>query len=204
MTLTAFLAVAFLHFMAAMSPGPAILMSARIGVTEGLRSGAAVAVGIGIGGVVWAAAALSGLAVLFEVAPTLLTAFKILGGGYLLWLAWKTWKGANIQLDVTETGLAPRSPWAAFRLGLFTQLSNPKPAVMFTAIFAGTVPPGTTWPVYAALLLVVFFNETLWNVLVARIFSFERTKRGYIGMKSVIDRSFGGLLALLGVKIAAT
>jgi len=50
----------------------------------------------------------------------------------------------------------------------------------------------------------VFANEALWNSFVARVFSFPATKRRYISLKSMIDRSFGGLLALLGVKIAAT
>jgi threonine/homoserine/homoserine lactone efflux protein len=60
MTLTAFLAVSFLHLMAAISPGPAVLMSARTGVTEGLRTGFFLALGIGAGGVIWAMAALFG------------------------------------------------------------------------------------------------------------------------------------------------
>ena len=85
-----------------------------------------------------------------------------------------------------------------------TQLANPKPAILFSAIFVGTVPQGTAPWVYAALLCVVFANEALWNSFVARVFSFPATKRRYISLKSMIDRSFGGLLALLGVKIAAT
>ncbi|MGV8954068.1 MAG: LysE family transporter, partial [Cypionkella sp.] len=88
MTLTAFLAVALLHLMAAISPGPAVLMSARTGVTEGLRTGAFLAMGIGAGAVVWAAAALFGLAVLFQAAPALLWALKIAGGLYLIHMAW--------------------------------------------------------------------------------------------------------------------
>jgi hypothetical protein len=69
MTLAAFLAVAFLHLMAAISPGPAVLMAARTGVTEGLRTGFFLACGIGAGGVVWALAALFGLNLVFEAAP---------------------------------------------------------------------------------------------------------------------------------------
>ncbi len=53
-------------------------------------------------------------------------------------------------------------------------------------------------------LLLVFANDTLWNVFVARLFSFDRSRQAYLGMKSRLDRCFGGLLALLGVKIAAT
>jgi threonine/homoserine/homoserine lactone efflux protein len=203
MTLTAFLTVAVLHLMAAISPGPAVLMSARTGVTEGMRTGALLAIGIGAGGVVWASAALFGLALVFRAAPALLWGLKIGGGLYLIWMAWGLWHSADQPLVMSEPA-TPRSPLSAFRLGLVTQLANPKPAVLFSAIFIGTVPPGTSGWVIAALLAVVFLNETLWNTFVARIFSFNRSRRVYISLKSVIDRSFGGMLAVLGLKIAAT
>lgn len=202
MTSSAFLAVAILHLMAAISPGPAVLMSARTGLTEGLRIGAFLAAGIGVGGVIWASAALFGLALLFELAPALLWALKISGGLYLLWMAWKMWTTADQPLDTSVQSTTPRTALSAFRLGLMTQLANPKPAVLFSAIFIGTVPVGTALWVIGALLLVVFLNEAVWNILVARIFSLDRTRRGYISLKSVIDRLFGGLLAILGLKIA--
>lgn len=204
MTLTAFLAVALLHLMAAISPGPAVLMAARTGVTEGMRTGAFLAAGIGAGAVIWAAAALFGLNIVFQAAPTLLWALKIGGGLYLLWMARAMWAEARRPLDLAQSGRPPRGAGAAFRLGLFTQLANPKPAVLFSAIFVGTVPQGTPAWVYAALLTVVFLNEAVWNTIVARIFSLERTRAGYISMKTLIDRAFGGMLALLGLKIAMT
>ncbi|MDO9527313.1 MAG: LysE family transporter [Gemmobacter sp.] len=204
MTLAAFLAVAALHLMAAISPGPAVLMAARTGVTEGFRTGAYLALGIGVGGVIWAAAALFGLGLVFQAAPSLLLGLKIVGAAYLVWMAWGLWRDADQPLDVTAPTSLPRTPASAFRLGVLTQLANPKPAVLFSAIFIGTVPPGTSVFVFAALLAVVFLNETLWNIAVARIFSLDRTRAVYISLKSVIDRIFGGLLAALGVKIAAS
>ena len=204
MTLAAFLAFALLTLFAAVSPGPAVLMAARTGLTEGFRTGAFLAAGIGAGAVVWASAALFGLGVVFAYAPALLWALKLGGGAYLCWMAWKLWRHAADPLETADTRPLPRSALSAFRLGLFTQLANPKPAVMFSAIFLGTVPPETPVWVLAALLAVVFLNETLWNTVVARIFSLDRTRAGYISLKTVIDRSFGGLLALLGVKIAVT
>lgn len=201
---TAFLTVTTLSLFAAISPGPAVLMAARTGLSEGFRTGAMLAVGIGAGGVFWAAAAMFGLNILFAAAPALLSALKIGGGAYLIWLGLKLWRGAKIPFDTTDTRAVPRSPLSAFRLGLITQLANPKPAVLFSAIFLGTVPPSTPIWVYAALLLVVMCNETVWNILVARIFSTSATRARYISLKCIIDRSFGGLLGLLGVKVALT
>ncbi|MFN3606834.1 MAG: LysE family translocator, partial [Cypionkella sp.] len=204
MTLAAFLAFAALSLFAAISPGPAVLMAARTGLTEGFKTGAMLAVGIGAGAVVWASAAMFGLNILFAAAPALLWALKIGGGAYLIWMGVRLWRGAAQPFDTSGPSALPRSPLSAFKLGLMTQLANPKPAVMFSAIFLGTVPQGTPIWVYGALLATVMANETIWNIAVARIFSLDRTRARYISAKSIIDRAFGGLLGLLGVKIAAT
>ncbi|MDB9838557.1 LysE family translocator [bacterium] len=204
MTLAAFLTIAFLHLLAAISPGPAVIMAARTGVSEGLRTGVFLALGIGVGAVVWAAAALFGLGLVFAAAPSLLWVLKIGGAAYLMWLAFHLWRDADKPLLDMQSDKPPRSAASAFRLGVYTDLANPKTAAMFSAIFIGTVPPATPLWVYAALLVVVFLNEALWCMLVARIFSLQKSRTAYLSLKSIIDKTFGGLLALLGVKIAAT
>jgi threonine/homoserine/homoserine lactone efflux protein len=204
MTLTAFLAFAFLTLMGAISPGPAVLMSARTGLNEGFRTGAFLAIGIGAGAVFWAACAMSGLGLLFAWAPSLLIGLKLAGGGYLLWIGFTLWRDAAKPFVTADASPTPRSPVSALWLGLVTQLTNPKPVVLLSAIFLGTVPPGTPLWQRAALLAVLFTFETTWNILVARIFSLDRTRAAYISLKTIIDRAFGGMLILLGLKVAAT
>ena len=204
MTLAAFATAWFIQLLAAASPGPAILMAARTGVTQGFRTGVWLSIGIGLGALFWAVAALFGLAVLFRVAPALLWGFKIAGGLFLCWIAFQMWRHAAEPMVMADDGAIPPTPLAALRLGLWTQLSNPKPAVFFGAVFVSTVPPGTTLPWIALLLLAVFLNELACTVLVARAFSFAAPRRVYARLKTGIDRSFGAILALLGLKIAAT
>jgi len=36
------------------------------------------------------------------------------------------------------------------------------------------------------------------------LFSIEHIRRGYLRLKHIIDRGFGGILALLGLKVAFT
>jgi threonine/homoserine/homoserine lactone efflux protein len=204
MTAAAFLAIVGLLALGAISPGPAVLMSARTGLTEGFRTGAFLAMGIGLGAVFWAGAALVGLAALFELLPSLLWAFKILGALFLVWVAVGMWRAADQPLVLADGTAPPRTALSALWLGIATQLTNPKPVVLLSSIFVGLVPPDTPLWVKLALLAVLFVNETVWNILVARIFSLDRTRLVYLGAKTLIDRCFGGFLALLGVKIAMT
>jgi threonine/homoserine/homoserine lactone efflux protein len=203
-TASAFLAAWFIHLLAAASPGPTILMAARIGVTDGMRSAAFLSLGFGIGIMVWALAALSGLALLFQAAPALFWTFKIAGGLFLVWIAFQMWRHASEPLPEATASGAARTPLSALRLGLATQLSNPKPALFFGAVFLGTVPPDASPQAIALLLFAMFMNEIVCTAGVARIFSLERSRAIYAGLKSAIDRVFGGILALLGLKLALT
>ena len=204
MTLAAFATAWFIHLLAAASPGPSILMAARTGVTHGFRSGVWLSVGLAIGALFWAVAALFGLAVLFQIVPTLLWVFKIFGAVFLIWIAIKMWRQATTPLVFDQTGNTPGTPLSAFRLGVMTQLSNPKPAVFFGAVFVSTIPAGTGLGWIGLILLAVFLNEVTCASVVARAFSFPGPRRAYQRFKTTIDRSFGGILALLGLKIATT
>lgn len=206
MTLAAFIAIYFVHLAAAISPGPAVLLAARTSLREGMARGVYLSIGLGLGACIWAIAALFGLAVLFQIAPMLLTVLKAVGAAYLGYLAYKMWRHAAEPMEMTlkNTGKAPRSNLGMVLLGITTQFANPKPAIFFGAIFVGFVPPHPSALTIAIILAIIFINDTGWNVIVSRIFSLERTRKGYFSLKTVIDRTFGGLLALLGLKIALT
>ncbi|RVV98838.1 LysE family translocator [Mesobaculum littorinae] len=202
MSLATFLSIAAIHLLAAISPGPSFVLSARISASEGFRTGAALAFGFGIGAAIWAAAALLGLAVLFEVLPQLFLVLKLAGAAFLIWIAISMWRHADAPIDRPDPDAPPRGIAAAVRLGLATFLANPKPAVFFGAVFVGLVPADAGPLALCALLAVIFVNETLWYVLVARLLSTGRARAAYTRAKATIDRLFGGLIAMFGLRIA--
>jgi threonine/homoserine/homoserine lactone efflux protein len=205
MTLAAFLSILVLHLMGAISPGPAFVMTVRTAAVEGFRTAAFAALGLGVGAVAWALAALLGLNLLFEIAPAALFAFKLLGAGFLLWIAWQTFRHADVPLPAMGGGgPAPRSARSAFRLGVFTQLANPKVAVFFGAIFVGMLPQGAPRWVMAAILGMILLDEWLWYAFVARVFSLARVRAGFGRAKAWVDRAFGMAIAVFGIRIAAT
>jgi threonine/homoserine/homoserine lactone efflux protein len=204
LTLGALATIWFVHLLAAASPGPATQMAARTGVTESFITGMWLSLGIGMGALVWALAALFGMATLFVLAPSLLWGFKIAGGAFLCWLAFQMWRHASEPFQAHKPGAIPRGAGSAFRLGVLTQLSNPKPAVFFGAVFVNTIPAGTSLFWIGVILGLVLINELICTIAVARAFSFEGPRLAYLRLKTVVDRSFGGMLALLGIKIAAS
>lgn len=202
MTVAAFVAIVLIHLAAAISPGPSFVVAVRTAVSSGFGTATALAFGFGLGAVLWAFAAMAGLALVFELVPALFTALKFVGAGFLMWIAFQMWRHASEPMEMTAKNGKTLSNWQAVRFGFLTFASNPKPAVFFGAVFVGLVPVDTplTWRI--AILVAVFLNETLWYILVARLFSLARARTIYLGLKTTIDRIFSGFLVLLGLKIA--
>lgn len=205
MTLAAFASILLLHLMGAMSPGPAFVMTVRTAAVEGFRPAAFAALGLATGAVIWALAALLGLTALFQVAPAALLALKLAGAAYLIWLALQMLRHAEAPLPQVEAeGPTPRTIGSAFRLGLLTQLANPKIAVFFGAVFVGMVPQDASVLAMAAILAMIFVNEALWYGFVGRVFSLTWVRAAYGRAKRWVDRAFGVLIGGFGIKIAAT
>jgi threonine/homoserine/homoserine lactone efflux protein len=203
MSATVFLSILALHFVAAMSPGPSFVVSVRTAASEGFRPAAGLAVAFGLGALIWAMAALFGLAIVFEVMPKAYLGFKIAGGLFLIWIGYKTIRHAPDPMPQASALDTPRSMISALRLGLLTQLANPKPAIFFGAVFAGLIPPDTPMTLRALLLFFVFFNESMWYLFVAAVFSRKKARDMYTRAKLWTDRALGGMIALFGLKIAA-
>src|SRR3954462_4990479 len=163
----------------AISPGPSFILVARTAIAVSRLDGLAAALGMGLGASFFAGAALLGLHAVLGV-PSVYTALKLLGGAYLLYLAFRLWRGAGEPIAVPEaSGAVPASVLKSFFLGLGTQVSNPKTAVVYASIFAALLPTGQTWSSGSVLVCLIFAVETAWYALLAVAFSAERPRQGY-------------------------
>ena len=124
--IAALLGIAVPLSLGAASPGPSFLMVARTAAAHGRGHALRAALGMGLGGLLFALAALVGLNAVFRAVPALYIAFKVLGGAYLCFLGLRIWRGASRPLeDGAAYGAVERSR-SSFLLGLTTQISNPK------------------------------------------------------------------------------
>jgi threonine/homoserine/homoserine lactone efflux protein len=187
----------------AASPGPSFVLVARIAVADRRASGMAAAFGMGLGGVIFASLALAGLIALLTQVEWLYLILRVAGGAYLLYLAWRLWRGAGQPLAMAGAAGQPRGLRRAFMLGLVTQLSNPKTAVVYAGIFAALLPAAP--PLWLALALppLIFCVECGWYSIVATVFSAARPRAAYLRGKGWIDRLAGGVMGLLGLRLIA-
>ncbi|QDO97501.1 LysE family translocator [Ferrovibrio terrae] len=190
----------------AISPGPSFVLVARTAIAGSRGAGLGTALGMGLGGLTFATLALLGLIALLAQVAWLYLGLKILGGLYLLYLGWRLWRGAREPLAVDTSGQAGQGAgqgfWRAALLGLVTQLSNPKTAVVYAGIFAALLP-AQPLPLWLAVTLpaAIFTVEFVWYALVATAFSAGGPRRLYLGGKTWIDRLAGGVMAALGLRL---
>lgn len=184
------------------SPGPSFVMVARTAVASSRRHGLQAALGMGVGGVFFAVAALLGLQAVLLAVPSLYLGLKILGGLYLCYLGVRIFIGASAPLVVDETGDAPRTPvLRAFWLGLVTQVSNPKTAVVYASVFAALLPPSISAAFAVAVVVSVFVVESAWYALVAYVLSSAGPRRAYLACQAWVDRLAGAVMFGLGVRL---
>jgi threonine/homoserine/homoserine lactone efflux protein len=184
------------------SPGPSFVMVARVAVASSRIRALATALGMGVGGTIFGAAALLGLQSVLLAVPALYAALRVVGGLYLCYLGFLIFRSARQSLAaVADSGKGSSRPLTAFWLGLTTQLSNPKAAIVYASVFAAFLPASFTLGFAAALLAAVLFVETGWYVLVALLFSSSGPQRAYLSCKSWVDRAAGAVMFALGLKL---
>lgn len=202
MTLTALASLAVFQLLIAMSPGPAAVLTIRTAASEGVRSALMLSIGLALGVMLWALAALAGLSLVFELMPWVQTALRIIGGLFVIWIGVSLWCHASPQMPTPGT-LAPRTAGSGLWLGVWTNLANPKALACFAAVFAGVLPVGMTWVDGALILAVVFTIETGWYACVAMAFSRPTPRRLYGRIKASAERCFGAALGVFGTRVAA-
>jgi len=189
----------------AMSPGPSFILVARNAIGLSRANGIATAIGMGVGGIIFAGVALCGLYTLLAAVGWLYIALKFAGGSYLVYLAFKIWRGAGEPINVGGSSERSNRRWhRSFWIGLTTQLSNPKTAIVYGSIFAALLPQHPPTWCYFALPPLVLGIEGGWYTVVALCFSSQRPRELYIRSKKWIDRLAASAIATLGIRLIVT
>ena len=192
------------HMLAAASPGPSFVLVAQIAASRSRAAALVATAALTVGAALWAAAALFGLQSLFKHADWLYLTLRIGGGLYLLWLAYQlirhAGKGELSAPDGDEQSAADMR--GIFWKALLVQLSNPKVIVFFSGIMAALLPRDLSPQSAVVVVMIVAFNEFVWYALVSLLFSGGRARQIYRGARVWIERVTGGVLAVLGLRLA--
>ena len=189
------------------TPGVDFLLTVSRTLTGGVRAGAAAALGITAGCVGHLLAAAFGLAALLGVHPQAFRLIQWVGAAYLAWLAIGMLKGAWRRGDPAAPpapGVGQRSWWADFRIGVLTNVLNPKVALFFLAFLPQFVPAASphktaSFLLLGALALLQGFAFLMLLVGLASRLSRLKTSQG---LRRLLNTLGGGLFLVLALRVA--
>ncbi len=196
------------------SPGPDVLLVIRQSLLAGSRHGVAVAFGAASGSLIWGLASVVGLAHVVGSSPVVFAAVQYAGAAYCVILG--AWTVAAAQSPTRNRGQvaacgtwspvehASTTPSHAFRLGMASDLLNPKVGVFYLALvpqFISVEADVVAWSVtlVAVELAVAVVTMAGYAILAARV-------RSMITSPSVVRRTeqlLGCALLAVGAKVAS-
>jgi threonine efflux protein len=181
------------------SPGPANIAVALISMRMGRRKSLVFGLGLSVGFAFWGLVAATGMGALLQSSIYVLSTLKILGGLYLLWLAFQAGRTAIRGNPIDQT-VPDEGRW--FWRGLILNLSNPKAVLAWMATLSFGLGAGMS-PDGAALQLVVATGLGMAIGLLnyqayALAFSMPWLMRAYQRFHRWVEGSVAALFSLAG------
>lgn len=127
------IAFAFVALGMVLTPGPNMIYLISRSISQGPAAGLVSLAGVALGFCVYMISAVLGLTALLFAVPYAYDAIRIAGALYLAWLAWGALRPDG-RSPFLVAPLAAHRPWRLFAMGLFTNLLNPKAAVLYLAL----------------------------------------------------------------------
>lgn len=196
--LTLFTTIALAHVLAVMSPGPDFAMVTRQTLAHGRGAGLWTAWGIAAGIIFHVAYGLFGLGWLIEKFPLLLDLLRYTGAAFLLYMGWGALRAQPVNVQESKPDRTPAAR-ENFRIGVLTNLLNPKATMFFVALFAAVITTQT--PVWLRLSLGAWIVVTTgaWFSFVAVTLGHPRVREKLTAYAHWIDRVMGAILIALAL-----
>ncbi len=142
----------------ALTPGPDVLLVVTIAAKEGFKKAMQLTLGLASGVIFHTLLIILGFSAIIIASPHAMTAIAVFGAGYLLYLAWLTWRHRGDAIHTDANKIQGSYYWR----GVIMNISNPKVLLFFLALFpqfAQLDQPGYHWRI--AMLGVIFIVVTL-------------------------------------------
>ena len=124
----------------AIAPGPDNVFVLTQSALHGKASGLVVVFGLCTGLLVHTGAVAFGVAVLFQASALAFTLLKVIGAGYLLYLAWQIFRVSPEHIHMNNN--PQRSLATLYRRGIIMNVTNPKVSIFFLAFLPQFADPG--------------------------------------------------------------
>jgi RhtB (resistance to homoserine/threonine) family protein len=195
----------FLNLLAAMSPGPDFIMAVKNSLCYSRRTGIYISIGIGLGIGIHITYCAIGIGYIISKSIIAFNIIKFLGAAYLVYMGINSVisKGSKIEL-FEEKKSADMTRLRAIKTGFLTNVLNPKATLFFLGLFTFVVKATTPGYIIFVMALLMIATAMGWFTLVAIFFTQSHIRNTFLKFEKIFNKIFGGLLIVLGIKIALT
>ena len=195
--------VALLNLLAAMSPGPDFVMSVKNSLNYSRKTGIFTGIGIGLGIGIHITYCAAGIGFIISKSLTVFTIIKFIGAAYLIYMGVSSIFTNKSSIKITEEKKpTDLTKFQAIKIGFLTNLLNPKATLFFLGLFTFVINHETPFYVILIISFIMITTAITWFTLVAIFFTQKRVRATFLKFENIINKSFGGLLIILGIKIA--
>ena len=192
------LTVGAAFWIVAVTPGPANLSNAAVAMRYGRKTSMIYGAGLSLALILWGLVAATGMGALLQTSASALFVMKLLGGCYLLYLAWQTGKSAAKPREAI-VAVSGTGRW--FWRGLILNLSNPKTVIAWMAALSmGLDSQGTVLSVVLSTI-VCMVVAILNNMMYSLIFSTGGMMAVYRRWCRWIDGISAALFSIAGLAL---
>ncbi len=199
----AFLTIALIHLLGVASPGPDFAIVTRNSLTYSRRAGISTAAGIALGLQVHVLYSLLGIGLIISRSILLFTIIKYIGACYLLYIGWKALTAKTAGTTHVRAERRKDIPIGqAFRMGLLTNVLNPKVTLFMLALFTQVIDPATPILVQTFYGMYMGVATFLWFTMLACIFNLPPVRHTFDRIGLAVERTMGAILMALGLRVA--
>ncbi|WP_372872502.1 LysE family transporter [Shewanella sp.] len=205
--------IALIHTLALASPGPDFAIMLRVATRQPRSVALMAALGIALAILVHTLASLTGLSLIIHTTPWLFVLVQATGAIYLGYMGVgallsvrKHWAERQSQqlADTPAVDEPSLGNARGLRLGLYTNLFNPKALVFFLTLFSAMVGPEVNTETRLSLLLLMFALSFAWFGLLALLLTKPGVKQTLVRIGPVIDLITGALFLMVSIGILAS
>ncbi|AOT11194.1 LysE family translocator [Pseudoalteromonas luteoviolacea] len=203
MDLSAWLSLALICTLGAMSPGPSLAVVLRHSINSGPSAGisASVAHALGVGS--YAALSILGLASLIAQFPAVYTFLLYVGAAYLAYLGYKILTSKPSEGSDSAEPPSSSTDWLiAAKEGFTVAFVNPKTAIFFVALFSQFIDPeAMTFTLAFLMCFTVFIIDAVWFIGVSIAASSAKQRFNLQSKQGFISKVLGVAFILLAVRV---
>lgn len=191
--------------LAIVSPGPNFIMVVNTALSDSRRAGVYTSLGVATGSGLFALTGMLGLILVINSLPHFAVFVRIVGGSYLAWLGYNMIRSSRNQsqpdTDVQTDTVLVLQPLAAYRIGLLTNLTNPKAWAFYFSLFTLVMTPETPFWAKASLNLAMFVISFAWYASVAVLITDNRIRPIFLRVQPAVQSILGVVLIWLGGRL---